>query len=266
MKIGFIGIGNMGGAILRGILSSGTVSPENILICGRDPLKTEAQAGELGVTAAEHRKLVEECGCFFVGVEPGVYADVMPLIAEAYTPDKICISMAAGITFRKLQDWLGDDAKVIRIMPNTPARVGEIMTSVSPNENVTEEEAAMVCHLFDGMGKAETVPEDLISAVIGASGSSPAYTYMYIRGLAQSAQDAGMTEEKARVFAAQAVLGAAKIVLESDQTFDELIDAVCTPGGATYEAVTYLRENGMEELVARGAGAAIDKANQMSKE
>ena len=210
--------------------------------------------------------------------------------------------MAAGVTIASIESYLSDGAKVVRIMPNAPARVGEIMASVSPNGNVTDEEAAMVVDLISGMGRAVIVPEDLISAVIGVSGSSPAYTYMYIRALASAAEEYGMDEQAALTFAAQAVLGAAKIVLEecagdSEQNhdapeeilklsaagedqrtdaekaekqggktyLDSLIDAICTPGGTTVEAVKSLNESGFEETVKKGAKAAIEKSIAMSK-
>lgn len=279
MKYGFIGVGKMGGAILRGLLDSGKVEKEDVIICGRDPEKTRKTADELGVSMADTKQEVTKAAdVIFIGVEPKAFPDVMPLVAEAYENGKVLISMAAGVTVESIESYLGDGAKVVRIMPNAPARVGEIMASVSPNGNVTDEEAAMVVDLLSGMGRAVIVPEDLISAVIGVSGSSPAYTYMYIRALAKAAAEYGMDEQAALTFASQAVLGAAKIVLaecsadqnqdgspEGSSRLDELIDAICTPGGTTIEAVKSLNENGFEEIVKKGAEAAIKKSISMSK-
>ncbi len=282
MKYGFIGVGKMGGAILRGLLDSGNIDRKDVAICGRDPEKTIRTASELGVAAYETKQEVTGASdIIFIGVEPKAFPDVMPLVAEAYEADKVLISMAAGVTIASIESYLGDEAKVVRIMPNAPARVGEIMASVSLNRNVTDGEAEMVVSLLSGMGRAAIVPEEQISAVIGVSGSSPAYTYMYIRALASKAAEHGMDEQAALTFAAQAVLGAAKIVLcecseAPDQSTDaqgqdrfgklnELIDAVCTPGGTTIEAVKSLEENGFEEIVRKGAGAAIKRSMEMSR-
>ena len=290
MKYGFVGVGKMGGAILRGLLDSGKIDKDDVLICGRDLEKTRRIAEELGVRAVDTKQeLTEASDVIVVGVEPKAFPDVMPLIAEKYDADKVLISMAAGVTIESIESYLPDGAKVVRIMPNAPARVGEIMASISPNKNVSADEADMVVGLLSGMGKAVIVPEDLISAVIGVSGSSPAYTYMYIRALSKAAAEYGMDEQAALTFAAQAVLGAAKIVLaecSGDQSQDEkeqdsssagqqgrnnaakldaLIDAICTPGGTTIEAVKSLNENGFEEIVKKGAEAAIEKSIAMSK-
>lgn len=266
MKYGFIGVGNMGGAILRGLLNSQAISPDDVYICGRDFEKTKAQADELGVEAILGKNnIVSKSDIFFIGVEPKTFNEVMPSVAEGYKDNKICISMAAGITIDYLAGFLGKSAKIIRIMPNTPAKVGEIMVSVSRNDNVTDDEIAKVIGLFSAMGKAAEVSEEMIHAVIGVSGSSPAYTYMYIDALAKSAAEYGIDPAKARVFAAQAVLGAAKMVLSTDTDLGDLVKNVCSPGGTTIEAVESLQNNKFEEIVSRGAKAAIEKSIKMSK-
>lgn len=272
MKYGFIGVGKMGGAILKGLLESGKVNGSDVYICGRDYEKTKKQADEYGVTAvSSQQEAADLSDMIIVGVEPKTFPEVMPLIAEKYTDEKIVVSMAAGVTIASIESYLGDGAKVIRIMPNAPARVGEMMASVSTNKNVSAEEADSFADLLSGMGRAEIVPEDLISAVIGVSGSSPAYTYMYIKALSDSAEEYGMDKSAALAFAAQAVLGSAKIVLEEccgeDPSTDigTLIDNVCTPGGTTIEAVKSLRESGFDEIVKKGAKAAIEKSLAMSK-
>ncbi len=266
MKYGFIGVGNMGGAILKGLLNAGAVSRGDVVICGRDFVKTQGQAAELGVTALEEQsETVGVVDVVFIGVEPGTFPEVMPKIAEKYTPDKLIISMAAGKTIEFMEEYLGSDARIIRIMPNTPAKVGEIMVSVSRNNNVSDEEIQNIIGLFSTMGKAAEVPEEMIHAVIGVSGSSPAYTYMYIDALAKSAAEYGIPYEKARVFAAQAVLGAAKMVLSTDVELGTLVKNVCSPGGTTIEAVESLQDSDFEKIVEKAAGAAIEKSMAMSR-
>lgn len=275
MKYGFIGVGKMGGAILKGLLDSGKINGSDVFICGRDFEKTKKQAEGFGVTAvASHQEITELSDMIIVGVEPKTFPDVMPLIAEKYTNKKILVSMAAGVTIASIESYLGEDSKVIRIMPNAPARVGEMMASVSCGRNVSDEEVRAFAGLLSGMGQADIVPEELISAVIGVSGSSPAYTYMYIKALSEAAEDYGMDKSTALVFAAQAVLGSAKIVLEEccrrgkgkpGTDIDTLIDNVCTPGGTTIEAVKSLKENNFDDIVKKGASAAIEKSLAMIK-
>ncbi|WP_206045491.1 pyrroline-5-carboxylate reductase [Hornefia butyriciproducens] len=265
MKYGFIGVGNMGGAILRGLLHAGALNPEDVMVAGRTPERSAEQAQDFGVRAAGSRAaLIASCDVIFVGVEPGTFPEILPEIAENFTQDKLLISMAAGITLDRIEETLGTDAKLIRIMPNTPAGVGEIMVSVSRNGNVSDAEVQSIVNLLSSIGKAGEVPEELIHAVIGVSGSSPAYTYMYIQGLAEAGEKAGMSASDARMFAAQAVLGAAKLVLSADRELEEMIDSVCTPGGTTCEAVNFLREHGFREIVRDGAAAAIRKSEAMS--
>ncbi len=141
MKYGFIGVGNMGGAILRGLLHAGALNPEDVMVAGRTPERSAEQAQDFGVRAAGSRaELTASCDVIFVGVEPGTFPEILSEIAENLTQDKLLISMAAGITLDRIEETLGCDAKLIRIMPNTPAGVGEIMVSVSRNGNVSDAE------------------------------------------------------------------------------------------------------------------------------
>ena len=264
MNIGIIGIGNMGGAIARGIAASEKASGNVLILKGRDPEKTRKQAEELGAeTALTDEELVRRSDIFFIGVEPKTYGEVLAGIREAYAPDKICVSMAAGISLSDLEEAIGKDAKIIRIMPNTPAKIGKGMTSISRNACCRDEDVEAVKKLLECFGRAGEVTEDQIGSVIAASGSSPAYTFLYIKALAQSAVNNGMDPESARLFAAQAVLGAAELVLRSEDDFDVLVDQVATEGGATIESIKLLKGENFEDLVVRGAQAAVDKANRM---
>lgn len=265
MKIGFIGVGNMGGAILKGLRASERFSSDSFYICGNNPEKTRRIGEESGAkVCSDIEEVVSRSDVFFIGVKPNKFDVVLPQVNKGMTHDKLCISMAAGINISKIEEVIGADKKIIRIMPNTPAQVGEIMTSVSRNQQVSDEELQMVIDLFALMGKAEEVDEGLIHAVIGVSGSSPAYTYIYIDSLARAAEKNGIHYDKARVFAAQAVLGAAKMVLETDVALSTLVDNVCSPGGTTIEAVQVLKKEGFDKLVEKGFQAAVDKSIVMS--
>ena len=265
MNIGFLGAGNMGGAILRGFVASKKPT-DNIFVFGVNHEKLKKTCAETGATpCTEIEDLVEKCDLFFIGVKPKIFQEVLPKVKKAYTKDKICVSMAAGISIGYIESFLGDDACIVRIMPNTPAQVGEAMTSVSYNKNITEEKLLPVMEILQGIGKAEIVHESLIHTVIGVSGSSPAYTYMYIDGLIKAAIKEGMEPEKAKVFAAQSVLGAAKMVLENNITPEELRIKVCSPGGTTIEAVEKLQQLDFENIVGEGFKAASDKSRLMEK-
>lgn len=266
MKVGFLGAGNMGGAILRGYLSSGKAKKEEVFVCGRSREKLKNLCTSLGVNPCENiLDLVDKSDVILLGVKPNMFPEIMPKIAEMYTNDKILVSMAAGVTIESIEGYVGNNAKIIRIMPNTPAMVNEAMTSVSRNSNVSNEEFKQVFEIFESIGKAEEVDEELIHCVIGVSGSSPAYTYMYIDALVESAVQNGMDKEKAIVFAAQSVLGAAKMVLETGIDPKQLRVNVCSPGGTTIEAVNMLQEKGFSELIQSGFQAAVDKSKLMSK-
>lgn len=268
MKIGFIGTGNMGGAILRGYAPAAEEKEHEIFVYNRTAAKNKALEEEFkAVTAsASAAELTKDSDVVILGVKPNMFDELLPEIAPVCTDDKLVISMAAGISMDYIAKQLGSGQPIIRIMPNTPAQVGESMMSVSRNGNVSDEMLDSVFEIFETIGKAEEVDEELIHCVIGVSGSSPAYTYMYIDALMQAAVDNGMAPEKARVFAAQSVLGAAKMVLENEDTTPEQLRInVCSPGGTTIEAVNKLFENGFVEDVKEGFQAAVEKSKVMTK-
>lgn len=173
--------------------------------------------------------------------------------------------MAAGIPISFLEGFLPVGSKVIRIMPNTPAMVREGMVSVSRNKNISNQDMDISMGIFRSVGLAEEVDESLIDCVIGVSGSSPAYTYLYIEALVEGATANGMEKEMATRFAAQSVLGAAKMVLETGVDPQQLCLNVCSPGGTTIEAVNKLKENGFKENVKQAFQAAVDKSELLSK-
>lgn len=268
MKIGFIGAGNMGGAMLRGYAPAAAEKGHEIFVYNRTEATRKALEDEFAaVTACESKtELVKKSDVVILGVKPNMFDEVLPEIAEECSDDKIVVSMAAGISMEHIAKYIGSKQPIIRIMPNTPAQVGAAMVSVSRNNNVTDEMFGSVFEVFETIGKAEEVDEDLIHCVIGVSGSSPAYTYMYIDALIQAAVENGMSAEKARVFAAQSVLGAAKMVLENEDISPEQLRInVCSPGGTTIEAVNKLFENGFMEDVKEGFQAAVEKSKIMTK-
>ena len=256
----------MGGAILRGYVPYAEKAGDVLSVYVPTAEKLESICKETGAEKCSGiSDLVRNNDVIIIGVKPNMFEEVLPQIAGAYEKNKVVVSMAAGVTIGFIEKYLGKDAKIVRIMPNTPAQVGQAMIAVCRNGNVDDEIFGDVKAIFDSIGKAEEVDEDLIHCVIGVSGSSPAYTFMYIDALMDAAVKNGMDREKARVFAAQSVLGAAKMVLKTDIEPEQLCINVCSPGGTTIEAVESLKEDGFKESIEKAFQAAVDKSKKMSK-
>lgn len=266
MRVGFIGAGNMASAMIGGILNSQLLSPLNIIASAKTDktLDTIKEKYEINTTK-DSVSLVKECDIVVIAVKPNVYEQVLNEINEYIDNEKIIVTIAAGITIKNVEDIIGNDKKVIRTMPNTPALVNCGMSSLSPNKNIDKTDIDAVKTIFDSFGKSEIVDESLIDVVIGASGSSPAYTFMFIEAMADCAVSYGMKRDMAYEFCAQAVMGAAKMVLETKNHPGQLKDMVCSPGGTTIEAVKTLEIEGMRSAVIKGMASCIEKSIKMSK-
>lgn len=265
MKIGFIGAGNMGGAIIEGIINSGIAEPSEVIITDADTAKAMALAEHCGaLCAAGNAEITEVSDMLFLCVKPNVIYKVIEEIKDCVRPETIIVSIAAGQSVKKLMSaFCNDSIKLVRVMPNTPALVGEGMAAITPNDNLTDDEAAAVVRIFSGFGRAEIVPEKLMDTVTAVSGSSPAYVFMFIEAMADAAVLGGMPRAQAYTFAAQSVLGSAKMVLDSAKHPGELKDMVCSPGGTTIDAVAVLEEEGMRSAVIKAMKACIDKSQSM---
>ena len=268
MKAGFIGVGNMGGAILTGYAASPQGKKDRIMIYDTNQKLCEQRLKEVphGSMTNDLKDLVRGSEVIVLGVKPQVMEEVLEETAKCYTPDKLVISMAAGVNLAFLRKYLGQDAKLIRIMPNTPAQVGEGMIAMCPGDGLSLRQLMDAEAILKAVGKVEEVPESLLDCVIGVSGSSPAYTFMYIEALTQAAVNNGMNLQQARTFAAQSVLGAAKLVMESEESLEQLRINVCSPGGTTIEAVKCLEANGFMEDVREAFQAAVDRSKEMTRQ
>jgi len=265
-KIGFIGSGNMGSAIIGGIIKAGLVDPCDIFVSDMSADKLDEISAKYGVqTTTDNRVVAENADIIVAAVKPNIYSVVLDGIKDMLDESKVVVSIAAGKTLSDIESVVGSDKKVVRTMPNTPALVAEGMTAVCPNSNVTEQELSNVMLMLQSFGKAEIMPEGLIDAVTGISGSSPAYVFMFIESMADAAVMYGMPRDKAYLFASQAVLGSAKMVMESGRHPGELKDMVCSPGGTTIEAVAELEKTGFRASVISGVKACIEKSISMTK-
>lgn len=261
-KIGFIGAGNMATAMMSGILRGGLVPPEEIIMSDVSGAQRDKISEQYGVNVTDDNKVVAaQSEVLFLAVKPQYYSDVLTEIRGCVREDTLIITIAPGQTLASLAERLGSDrAKIICTMPNTPAMVGQGMTAVTPNANVTPEELAYACRIFGCFGRAEVVGEHLMDAVVSVSGSSPAYVFMLIEAMADAAVADGMPRAQAYQFAAQAVMGSAKMVLETGRHPAELKDMVCSPAGTTIEAVRVLEEKGLRSAVFEAMRACTRKA------
>lgn len=266
MKIGFLGAGNMGGSILNGYANSENYGKDEIYIFGVNKEKLEKNCEKYRAEKRETAEsLVSSADIIFLGIKPNKFDEIMPKIAKEYVNSKIIVSMAAGISIGYIKGFLGEESKVIRIMPNTPAMIGKGITSLSVDGEIPRESLDKVKEILESTGKVVEIPERLIHSVIGASGSSPAYTYLYIDSLIDAAMSYGMEYGEARIFAAQSVIGAASMVLHSDKSLSQLAEDVCSPGGTTIEAVNFLKENNFKEIVETAAIKAIEKSKKLER-
>lgn len=261
-KIGFIGCGNMGKAMLGALVKSKDINNDNIIVSTKSEESAKRINKEFEVKATVvNTEVAEESNILFLAVKPYFFKEVIEEIKDKVNDDTIIISIAAGITIAQIEEWFGKEVKVVRTMPNTPALVGEGMSAICPNKNVTLDELEYVGKLYNSFGKYEILEEKDFHAFIALCGSSPAYVFMFIEAMADAAVIQGMPRAQAYRFAAQAVLGSAKMVLESKSHPGELKDMVCSPGGTTIEAVAVLEEKGMRSAVIE----AMRKCAQKSK-
>lgn len=264
MKLGFIGTGNMAGAIMGGIIKKGLIPAEEIIgsdvfEAGREKVKA---AYGIHVTA-DNTEVVKSADTVFLSVKPQFYASVIAEIKDAVKEGQLIITIAPGKTLAWLEEQFGKQVKIVRTMPNTPAMVGEGMTAVCPNSYVTKEELDYALQILGAFGKTEVVPEHLIDAVVSTSGSSPAYVFMMIEAMADAAVADGMPRAQAYKFAAQAVYGSAKMVLETGKHPGELKDMVCSPGGTTIEAVRVLEERGFRSALIEAMKACAEVSRNL---
>ncbi len=265
-KISFIGCGNMGKAILKGLLDSGLMQPGNIWVYTPTQTSVQALCDEFGINAAQSaQEAAQIADIVIAAVKPAIILRSMSDIASNLNKDSVVISVAAGITLEQLATVLGHDRKIIRAMPNTPALVSAGMTSLTPNALVTPEDAAEALAMFRSFGMAEIVDEAMIHPVVGVSGSSPAYVFMFIEAMADAAVAGGMPRAQAYKFAAQAVMGSAKMVLETGMHPGALKDMVCSPAGTTIEAVKVLEQKGFRSAVISAIEACMEKSAALGK-
>lgn len=258
--IGFIGYGNMAQAMIESIIKSKLVSPNRIMASRKKLMHNDYN---IKVTT-DNKEVAKKSDYLIIAVKPHVYEEVLKEIKDHIKEEAIVIGIAAGISSEFLRNNLNKGSKYLKIMPNTPAMVGEGITAIVKNDNFTEEEMEEVLSLFHSFGKTEIISENLMDGFTALCGSSPAYVYMMIEAMADGAVLQGIPRSQAYPMAAQAVLGSAKMVLETGLHPGTLKDNVCSPGGTTIEALASLEENGFRSTIIEAMRVCADKSREMA--
>lgn len=264
MKIGFIGSGNMAQAMISGILQAELASPDQVIVSDAYRPCLDGAQEKYGIhITTDNKEVAGQAEVVVLAVKPQFYEAVIKEIKEVVKQETIIVTIAPGQTLEKLESLFQKDVKIVRTMPNTPAMVGEGMTALCANGFVDDREKAKVQELLRGFGRAVYVKEYMMDAVVAVSGSAPAYVYLFIEALADGAVLLGMSRKEAYTFAAQTVMGSAKMVLETGQHPGALKDMVCSPGGTTIEAVKTLEEEGFRSAVIKAMEACAEKSRKM---
>jgi len=263
-ELGLIGVGNMGTALLKGVLSSNTIEKEKTVIYDvrEEVIKNRIQ--EFNVKAVgSNTELVQQVKFIIIAVKPQNIDSVLEEIGPKLSEDQILISIAAGVTLDYIKKFIGKNIGLVRVMPNTPALVGEGASAIAHNKNITENDLKYVKKILNSVGKVVELEEKHIDAVTGLSGSGPAYVFIIIEALADGGVKMGLPRNIALKLAAQTVLGSAKMVIETGMHPGELKDMVASPGGTTITALHEIEKGKLRATLISAVEAATLKSKSM---
>ena len=258
MKIGFIGCGNMGAALIDAAMKC---SCAELIVADKDEERLYKIKEKYGAKTGSNKDVAAEADVVFLAVKPNVVRSVAEELKDALKPGGLVVSMAAGVQLKVLDEILGERS-IIRIMPNTPVAVGEGMITFARNSGVSDENVKLFTEILAYAGRLDEVPESVIDAATAVAGCGPAFVYMFAEALADAGVFCGLTREKAITYAAQTIKGAASMMLKTDKHPAKLRDEVCSPGGSTIVGVHALEDGGFRAAV---EGAVI-KAYKKTKE
>ncbi|MGB0992123.1 MAG: pyrroline-5-carboxylate reductase [Akkermansiaceae bacterium] len=267
MKIGLIGCGRMGSAILEGAITKGVVEPENIWLSSRTRKSAEALAARCHAHVAEnHTQVVAECDLVLLGCKPYQLLDVLAELAPSLPGDVALVSVAAGVTLASMATAVPTGTRLVRAMPNTPCMIGMGATGVAAGSHATETDIARTMELFTAVGTAVQVSDEQINAVTGLSGSGPAYVYAYIQSLTEQATAEGLSEKDAMQLAIQTVRGAAEMLHTTGKTPQALIDQVTSPGGTTLAGLEAMAHSDFQAATKSAVRAATERSREIAQE
>lgn len=265
-RFGFIGAGNMATAIFGGILKSGILTPSQISVTDISAEKREAFAQKGAVALESCAQVMKESETVLLAVKPQNIETVLTEMAPCYTPDKVIVSIAAGISAACIQRLLGcETAKIVLVMPNTPLLIGYGSVAMSRGEQVSEEEFLFVKSLFAAAGQVEEIPADKMNEVIPINGSSPAFIYLFAKLVSEYADRLGIPYETANRLFCNTLIGSAQMMLQSGKTHQQLIDMVTSPGGTTFAMLDALKECDFAHAVDESFDRCIKRAYELGK-
>lgn len=264
--IGFIGAGKMASAIIKGLLSSNTFDKNHIIAAEINDANAQKAKEHFGIEVVKDAKdAVKKADIILIATKPFVVPELLENIKNEVKQNQLIISIAAGITFEKLEKALGSDKRMVRVMPNTPALLECGMSAVCKNSSAKDEDLEIVKTIFSKIGKVISCQEKDIDAITGVSGSGPAFYYYIIDKIARAGEKLGLDYQTALTLSAQTALGAAKMIQETGNTPEELITAVTTPGGTTAEGNKVLNESNIADILFETVQKTAEKSAQMSK-
>ncbi len=266
-KIGFIGAGHMAQALISAIANEGVADKSQMYLYDIDNLKRDKLRAEGYNMVKSELEVVKSADIVFLTVRPHDLKKVLERIAPAVSINNVLVSVAAGISISFIKKTVGKECKVVRAMPNTPAKYGKGATAISYAMPITYAELNAVKDIFAAAGLVEVLPEDKMNEVISVSGSSPAYVYMLIKAMVNGAVAQGIEPEIARRLVMETIIGATEtVVREGDENIDQLLKEICTPNGTTERAVDYLEKKYFEQIIGDAMLACTKRAAQIEKE
>lgn len=265
-KLGFIGTGKMGSALIKGICNAGIFTPSDVYASDLYEPSLEELEQDVGVNVSTDNKVtVTNSDVIVLAVKPQILKKVISTIKEDVTGDKLIVSIAAGVKLEDIEKEFNAGTRVVRVMPNIAATVAEAASAITQGTNASKEDAEDALTIFGSVGSAIQVPENLMDAVTGLSGSGPAYIFPVIEALADGAVHEGLDRNSAMVLAAQTVIGAAKMVLETGMHPGELKDMVTSPAGTTIRGIRALEENGVRAAFMQAVIESSNRSKELGK-
>ena len=265
-KLGFIGAGNMGEAILKGLLARGAAKPADIFVSARRPERVRELEKLYGVKGGTNSEVARAADVLLLGVKPQILDQVLRGLSTEVSKDKLIISIAAGVPIAAIERRLHPPMRIVRAMPNTPATVGAGATALAMGEHTTEEDLATAKTIFDSVGISVLLEESQLDAVTGLSGSGPAYIFLIIEALGDAGVKVGLSRRASMQLAAQTVLGSAKLLIESGQHPGMLKDGVTSPGGTAIAGLHTLEAGGLRNVLMNAVEAATRRSRELGEE
>ena len=263
--IGFIGCGNMGRAMVEGIMKANLVDGDHMIVSNAHPERLSELSEIYDCYISDNESVAKNSDIVVLAIKPYLYKEVITSIKDIVKDDVIIINIAAGISTQDVVEMFGRKVKTVKAMPNTPAMVQEAMSALSFSDNCDQDDKEDVIAIFESFGQCREVEERLMDAVMVVSGSSPAYIFMVLEAMADGAVMQGLPRNDAYAFAAQAMIGSAKMMLETGKHPGELKDMVCSPAGTTIEAVAKMEEMGLRSAIIEGMRACANRGKEMSE-